>query len=91
MQLILLFLFCFLGIVLNADVPIALTNLSDLIVIGIGLGVLVLSKYITNFFLNGESDKEKYVLKIFYVSFIISLLFLKFCWSPFLLPSSKYW
>lgn len=91
MQLILLFLFCFLGIVLNADVPIALTDLSDLIVIGIGLGVLVLSKYITNFFLNGESDKEKYVLKIFYVSFIISLLFLKFCWSPFLLPSSENW
>lgn len=91
MLLLFLFLICILLIILNVSVPFPLTNLPDIMVIVYGILVLLLGKYISYSFLKHEVCNRKIILKYYYLSFLISLLFLKYCWTPFLLPNNANW
>ena len=79
-------------IVINLQVPDMLSNASYIELIIIGIGVCVISKISIDSFLKKYSVRERHIfLNIFLISFIVSLLFLKFCWSPFLMPHSDQW
>lgn len=65
--------------------------MSSLSVIAGGLLVLYLLSVIVRSFLKKEISKQILVYNCFLLSFSLSLLFLKFCWAPYLPENSPDW